>query len=775
MLGNLKKRKTYSIIICILVFFTGLILTVTISTVQSANQAFDSSFNNMEGPHLNYWFLENNFKPEFEEWFKNQQGVESVKLVNTSFINGGVLEQVGRTLRESSDYTLLKYNPSDGMRLIDAYYPAENKLSEGEIYLPYLFKTKYKLSTGENVDFAFGSQKMVFKIVGFIEDPLSGGDMDDSKFLFVSSADIDRLNELGAEKVNHYIQMRVRFSEYIEITVNRTGNKFLEKYGSKVNFVKDYSLMKVPILTLPKIALIVLITFSALLCLITIAILRYAILATIEADYLNIGIVKALGFTPLMVLISITGQYALLAFISGVLSLIAGIIITPVVGQIMLNSSGLYFSGMLDFVVGLLILLVLVLIISLFSYITASRTKKITPVRAITNGIAPVYFSSRLNVRLENLRFLPFDIRMALKQVLSKSKRYILLIFISALFSYALVFSFGLLQLFNSEKALNMLGAEFSDIELDTGTKAEVIKIISEIKKDYDVEWITLRRSTQINVEGNKITAKVKDDFDLTGELTNLEGRHPKHNNEAAISYLVKERIGKGVGEYISIKDKMNMTHQFIITGVFQTIDEGGALVRIPESGMKVLDPKFELNEAYIKLKDHSDVDDTINEMKANYTDYEELSNERKQTQDKIDTIKSVFSIISKLVFVLTIIMISFITLLIMKITVYAETNELGVYKALGFSSARIRLQLAQRFLIVTLSGGIIGVLLEALFGSEIFSLALRGAGISSVRIDFNFLTALITVTIISLIALLSAYVSSGNVKKVSAYTLIKE
>lgn len=201
--------------------------------------------------------------------------------------------------------------------------------------------------------------------------------------------------------------------------------------------------------------------------------MRYAILATIEKDYTNIGIVKALGFTPFMVQISITGHYALLALLSGGVSLIAGVFLTPFIGKLLLASSGLLFESRLSFLQGLVTLFALVFVISMFSFITARHSKKISPIRAITNGIAPVYFSSKINIGLDRMKWLSFNSSMALKQVLSKSRRYILLIVISAILTYVLGFSFGLVDTFNSEAALGMMGAEFPDIELGTDTRED--------------------------------------------------------------------------------------------------------------------------------------------------------------------------------------------------------------------------------------------------------------------------------------------------------------
>lgn len=187
------------------------------------------------------------------------------------------------------------------------------------------------------------------------------------------------------------------------------------------------------------------------------------------------------------------------------------------------------------------------------------------------------------------------------------------------------------------------------------------------------------------------------------------------------------------------------------------------------------LNPAFHLNIAYVKLMSHDNLDHVIEEIRQRYTGYEEIANERTFTNDKLSTIQDVFSQISRLVFVLTVVIIGFITLLIVKITVYGETRELGIFKALGFSSGRLRLQLALRFLVITLLGGAIGVAVESLFGSKLFSLLMQGFGLSSILIEFSWQYAVIGVVAIAAIAMLSAMISSRNIKKVSVYTLIKE
>jgi putative ABC transport system permease protein len=364
---------------------------------------------------------------------------------------------------------------------------------------------------------------------------------------------------------------------------------------------------------------------------------------------------------------------------------------------------------------------------------------------------------------------------MVVKQVLTRSKRYLLLGFIAALLTYTMVFLLGLVGVFGSEKAINMLGGEISDIRLEADTKPALDKLIADIKRDYNLVWATYQTTVQLDVDGGRTVVRIKDDFDATGELTTLRGHHPKQANEVAVSNLLGASLGKGIGDQLTIKDKNGHPHPFMITGVFQTIDEGGSYVRMLESGIKTLDPAYQLNMGYIKLRSHDNVDNMVSEMKTRYTGYKEISNEWKRTNDTLTTLRSVFAAISLLVALLTAVIVGVITLLITKITIFAEIRELGIYKALGFSSARIRLQLALRFALVTLLGGSLGIVVEMLCGSQVFTVAMKGMGISSFPLPFHLINVIVPVVAVPALAVLASYLSSGQTKRVSVYTLINE
>jgi ABC-type antimicrobial peptide transport system permease subunit len=775
MLANLKKRKSYSVVICILVFLAGLILTVILSTTLNLFKAYENAYAAVQGPHLMYWLPESSYTPEIQEWFASQPGVESVKTRQERYVVGAELQHENNVLRSNVVLHLRVYDPQDTMRLIDAKYNATAELAQGDIYLPYIYKTGNGLVAGDMVEYVYGHRRMTFTVAGFAEEPLFGAELHGVKLLFISETDMRALEQTGGENVMRNQQIHVRLSHYNESAVQEIIKKFNIEVGENTGSAYTYGAFANGHMTLPKISLVVMIAFVLILCIITITILRYAILATIEADFTDIGILKALGFTPHMVQSAIIGQYASLALFSGLLSLLAAFFVTPFAGHVVLDSSGLYYTVRLSAPIGAATIAVLICVIAVFSALTARSVKRISPVQAISQGLAPVYFSSRVNINMEKISIIPFNLRMALKQILTKSRRYILLFVVSAMLSYTLVFLLGLVQLFNSEKSLNMLGGAISDIRVITADRQTTADVVSQIHKDYPTVWAVFQKTTQLVVDGNKTTIRVMDDFEISGELYSTSGRHPVHENEVSVSELLAEGLHKGVGDQLAVKGTNGKEHLFLITGLFQTIDDGGTYIRMPESAILTVIPEFQLNIAYIKLVSHDNLDRIIEEMRQRYQGYEEIANERKFTNDKLSTIQDVFSQISWLVFVLTVVIIGFITLLIVKITVYCETRELGIYKALGFSSGRLRFQLALRFLLITLFGGAIGIAAEGLFGAKLFSLLMKGFGLSSIMMEFSLRYAADAIAAIAAIAMLSAMISSRNIKQVSAYTLIKE
>ena len=103
------------------------------------------------------------------------------------------------------------------------------------------------------------------------------------------------------------------------------------------------------------------------------------------------------------------------------------------------------------------------------------------------------------------------------------------------------------------------------------------------------------------------------------------------------------------------------------------------------------------------------------------------------------------------------------------------ERRDLGIYKAIGFTSRKLRLLFALRFLIIAVIGSAIGIVLSRLFSSKALSMILRSCGISNFISKYQADTILIPVIILLGCFFLFAYIAARKVKKVEIRELVIE
>ena len=103
------------------------------------------------------------------------------------------------------------------------------------------------------------------------------------------------------------------------------------------------------------------------------------------------------------------------------------------------------------------------------------------------------------------------------------------------------------------------------------------------------------------------------------------------------------------------------------------------------------------------------------------------------------------------------------------------ERRDIGIYKALGFTSTRLRLQFAVRFFMVAVLGAAAGSVAAAVFTGNMLSCILRLVGISSFQVTFRAATFAVPTVLTSVCFFLFAFLSSAKIKKVEVRELITE
>lgn len=103
------------------------------------------------------------------------------------------------------------------------------------------------------------------------------------------------------------------------------------------------------------------------------------------------------------------------------------------------------------------------------------------------------------------------------------------------------------------------------------------------------------------------------------------------------------------------------------------------------------------------------------------------------------------------------------------------ERTDIGIYKALGFTVGKLRLQFAVRFFIVSLIGGVIGAVAGSMFSVNVLDLIFSLFGVSKVVPDYTAFTFIGAVAFVSLCVLVFSFIVSGKVKRVEIRELVTE
>ena len=96
-------------------------------------------------------------------------------------------------------------------------------------------------------------------------------------------------------------------------------------------------------------------------------------------------------------------------------------------------------------------------------------------------------------------------------------------------------------------------------------------------------------------------------------------------------------------------------------------------------------------------------------------------------------------------------------------------------YKAIGFTTKKLRLNFGIRFLIIAVLGSAFGAIISVLFSGKLLGAVLSLIGLSRVVLEYSFMAIFVPTVAIALAFFLFAYLASGKIKRVETKELITE
>lgn len=774
--ANIRRKKGTFISIMLLTMIIVTIITAVFSVRDNYDRALDNALEYVDTGEIIAYIKTDTLTDELRKSVENSSLVEKVEYFDGIATNGTTIGENydGNPffMIEMTDKIQLFNSSADGF---EENVPA---LKSGEIYLPLGLKNKLECNVGDTVilDLIAGNFAE-FKLKGFVQEPTCGTMMMGIKHVFISHEDFQKYYDLCKPLETEDMHIDFTIMSIHQAADSDLSPAKLQRQLNVETKIVDYSTFTLNTAQtlnyttlLPDMLLDIVLVFAILLFVTVLIVMSHSIGTEIEIDYTTLGVLKSQGFTKDKIRAVLMLQYIIAEIVGIILGCIAAIPLERLISGIfrfitaVLPDTGIsIFKTMLFTIVILIVSVILI-------FIKTGKIAKISPVRAISGGREEIYFSSRLNVPISKKLL---SASLSLRQFTSAKKRYIGAVFITAILTFCMITINLVGNMFSSRNALSMMGLTIPDIYVHLDKSAGSLDDIDEIIKGYtEIEDENSTIGKYISLNGEQLICIMYENPENINGL--LKGREPIYDNEILITEMVADSLDIKMGDEVTVTSS-GKDESYIISGIYQSGNDAGMSFAMGFDAAKRLDINTNTSYRYYIIEDKSQANAIADEITEKYSDDAIVNVYDEDADSEMQMYNMIIFILKIVIYVLSIIFAFVVVRMVCSKTFIQEHTDIGIYKALGFTSGKLRLGFAIRFLIIAIIGSAFGTVLSILFSEKILSQLFKLMGLSKVVLEFTAAAILVPIGAISLSFFVFAYLVSRRVRKVAIKELVVE
>ncbi|WP_326931965.1 ABC transporter permease [Enterococcus avium] len=708
-------------------FITVAAVLVALAMILSVNLSgsIDTLMEKTQSPHYMQMHTGSLDKARLAKFVKDNGNVSAYEASEFLNLSGSDIEIGGHSFTDSvEDNGLAVQNKN-----LDFFVDMENRPIQpkpGELYVPVAFKKQGFAEIGDKAEIA-GKK---FTVTGFLRDGTMNSQMAGSKRLLLHQKDYDAFFSQG--RLEYIIEFRLKDASKLnqfEAAYKKAG---LEANGPS----GTHRLFKLGNALSDGVLIGILLLISVLVVLMTFMCIRFTLLAKIEEDYREIGVMKAIGLQIKDIKKIYLAKYAALS-VAG--SLIGYLVSLPL-SYLLLKNIKLFMGESsnegLSWLLALVGVVVVMLLIIGYVYSLLSRFKKISAVEAIRFSSSSEKVNTKTHFNLRKFKLFSVDTRLGIIDIMNRKKIYLTMLMVFILSTFIMIVPALVYHTTVSDDFIENIG--FSH-QVDIGTslyqstnnvKYEK-KIENYLKNDSDVDSFSKIVTKNFDVKDAGTTENV-----LSVELGNhqkfpvdyLQGRAPNKINELALSTINAEEYNKKIGDsLVLIRD--GKEERFVVCGIYANVFNGGKTAKATFKDDKATSIWTDI---YIKLKNPDKLEQKMRQYKQDLP-FAKMNNAREYRDQTFGSTIHSIMLISLGSLLVALLITGLITALFMKLLLVKDKKEIATLKALGFTNKDINRQYLSRSLTILIIGLVSGTVLAMTVGkgmSGILALALGGVDV---------------------------------------------
>ena len=772
-ISNIRKAKGHTFSFLILIMLAMSMLTAGIVTYFDTSDNFERRFSALNAEDGMIAISSNAYNDDMYKAFSEDEDVKESEIRDVMIFDG------------SFDFS----NGTQAKRIMLIKDKYDGKIGQTEIteksdikyekacYLPVIMKTSGGYKLGDDFTVKNMAGDFTFKVEGFFDNiylgstnlPAIGFMLSDESYEW-----FDKQTEGQFE--GKYMLARMNDRDTSTEFIGNFFTKHCTNSDSTVCTVRTYyASCKNGRTFMSRIIASIVVAFSVIVVIISLVVIRFRIINSIEDDIKNIGALKAMGYTSKNLILSYITQFGLICIGGIVLGVALAELILPIISQSLAAQSGMIGKPQLSVVLVLILSLIMLGVITLTVYMTTRRIKKLHPIVALRNG-----FESH-NFKTNHFAFakshLGKNAVFGLKNAIAHKGQNIMICVIIAVVSFVCMFVYTLFynMAVDDTAFIETISGEIPSVMVSVNNQLADDSVLDELRADSRVEKAYYSSTQTTTLYGTNIYTYVCDDYSQRNTDICYEGRNPEHDNEIALAGFVSNEKDIKIGDEVEISLGSN-TEKFLVVGLTQTGNNMGYDGELTTEGIKRLENGWKHTDIYVYLDDSVDDADYVDEMTDTLGDKATAVISISAILDsQMGAYVDMASLITIIILIITCLVITMILYLVIKTMITKNKRSIGIQKALGYTTAQLVLQMALTFAPVTIIGTAIGLVCGILFTNPSFALCLKSIGIMKVNLSIMGMHfALIALGII-IYSFIIALLISLKIRKVTAYKMLTD
>lgn len=653
-------------------------------------------------------------------------------------------------------------------------------VQDGEIGLPINIKNTTGIKLGDQLTIDLEGISKTFVVKEFFKDAFMGSDLIGLKRFIISQHDYDEIKKSVPE------EKWIQFWSFVKSSDENRSDLATE--FSKSNILSDFDIDKTFVELMfmtDRIMSAILFIVSLFLIFIAFLTLRFTIVSTIQDDYKEIGVMKAIGFTTTSIKKLYLMKYFGLSVVGGAIGLGISLPLTRIM-SVRVSEYIIVPDSSTSVIVSVFSTVIIVAITLLFCSLCLRKINKASAVDAIRQGHNGERFKASRKMNLHKSKVLHTTMFLAISDVLNQLKGYSTLIITFILSTVIILIPLNLANTILAPKFISYFGTTQADFySLTELTEAPISKVQVEMDllkqefqdKNFDVSlsidyFFNIKYILDNGEGGRRIIGMNSETKADQYEYEYLDGVAPKLENEIAITSIMSEKYNKSIGDSIVLEiDGKKQT--FLISGTHQTIDNEGYGVRLSDNykPLNVAGYRFMGNINAIADEKPKIIEDMKEQL-------EHLN--IKSAMDIIGDLTGGFMGQLKMIIVLIIAIVSlitfFITSLFVRLLISKEVQGIAIMKSLGFTNGQVKLWQSLRILILLVTSIVLGVFVANVLGEQLVSMVFRMFGLTEFSMNIVPLQVYVWCPLLIVtVVLLAVYTSCGQIKKIHVWDMNEE